>query len=164
MAEDDGTGRPVYGSSASGRKDLDVDADELKDFKDRVDKLLITLEGSPAAPAKMADGEIPKGDMGAGFGEATALYGIYKKVHQELQDLSTGLAGQIQALSIAVLASKKGYQNIDDDIKERMRRISQDAHNYNKRREQEKHEAEQPAKDERPKQDGGQGDTSGVHG
>lgn len=170
MAEDDGTGRPVYGppmpttGGGSGRKDLDVDALALKDFKIRVDKLLIKLEGSPAAPAKMAEGEVPEGDLGQGFSEAKALYGIYKKVHHELQNLSSGLAGQIEGLSIAVLASKKGYENIDDDIKQRMRRISDDAHEYKDQRERERREAEQPAEDKKSGQDGAPGDTTGGTG
>ncbi|MGN9794063.1 hypothetical protein ACWGH4_01685 [Streptomyces sp. NPDC054847] len=169
MAEDDGTGRPVYGppvprpsapSGGGSGKDLDVDAGELAAFKGRVDKLLLRLEGSPAAPGKLADGEIPEGDMGTGFSEAKALFGIYQRVHAELKNLSKGLAGQIEGLGIAVDGSSKGYQNIDDDIKERMRRISADAQAAVDRREQERREAEKP-KDEKPKDEAGQGDSSG---
>ncbi|MCM2392275.1 hypothetical protein [Streptomyces albipurpureus] len=173
MAEDDGTGRPVYGrptpmpSKGGGGKDLDVDADELVKFKDRVDNLLVKLESSPAAPNRMNEGAVPAGDLGVGFSEATALHGIYQKVHAELQNLSKGLAGQIEGLSIAVQGSTKGYQNIEEDIKERMRTISKDAREAYDRREAERRasDPEQPKQpeqsgDAQPKQDGA-GDTSG---
>ncbi|MFD9720439.1 hypothetical protein [Streptomyces sp. NPDC059076] len=176
MAEDDGTGRPVHGrptpmpSKGGSGKDLDVDAEELLKFKDRVDKLLVKLESSPAAPTRMTDGQVPAGDLGVGFGEATALHGIYQKVHAELQNLSKGLAGQIEGLSIAVHGSTKGYQNIEEDIKERMRTISKDAREAYDRREEERRGSEpaEPAEPAEPKQSGaeqppqpGAGDTSG---
>ncbi|GGW66015.1 hypothetical protein [Streptomyces xantholiticus] len=170
MAEDDGTGRPVYGppmpkpsapSGGGSGKDLDVDAGELQAFKARVDKLLIRLEASPAAPSKLADGEIAEGDIGVEFDEAKAFFGIYKKVHAELKNLSKGLAGQIEGLSIAVTGASKGFQNIEDDLKLRMNRIYADAQATVDRREQERREAERPTGDDKPKGETGQGDTSG---
>ncbi|MYZ34644.1 MULTISPECIES: hypothetical protein [unclassified Streptomyces] len=174
MAEDDGTGRPVYPglpveSAASGggggSADLNVDASELIKFKNRVDGLLTKLDESSAAPTEMAGGRVDRADLGTGFGEADELYGVYRRVHSELQNLSKGLAGQIEALGIAVDGSRKGYDNIDDEIKLRMQRISQDAQRDWDRREQERREerertADSQSTDVRPGDSGG--DSSGV--
>ncbi|MGW1886722.1 hypothetical protein [Streptomyces sp. NPDC001970] len=136
------------GRSGSGSMDLDVDAGELVKFKNRVDGLLSRLDASPAAPMRMADGTVPVGDLGKGFGEAETLYNVYKRVHEELQNLSKGLAGQIEALGIAVDGSRKGYEQIDDDIKRRMQRIAQQAEADIERREAEKRREQEPSKDE----------------
>ncbi|MFD7899133.1 hypothetical protein ACFV0C_32460 [Streptomyces sp. NPDC059568] len=171
MAEDDGTGRPVYPglpveSAASGGSgggggsaDLNVDASELIKFKNRVDGLLTRLDNSSAAPTEMAGGRVARADLGTGFGEADELYGVYRKVHSELQNLSKGLAGQIEALGIAVDGSRKGYENIDDEIKLRMQRISQDAQRQWERREQERREERERTTDDQSA--GGGGDSSG---
>ncbi|MFF3750004.1 hypothetical protein ACFYYH_05990 [Streptomyces sp. NPDC002018] len=171
MAEDDGTGRPVYpglpttsaasgSGGGSGSTDLNVDAAELIKFKNRVDGLLTKLDNSSAAPTEMAGGTVARADLGTGFGEADELYGVYRTVHTELQNLSKGLAGQIEALGIAVDGSRRGYENIDDDIKRRMQRISQDAQRNWERREQERRaEQERDATDGRPVS--GDGDSSG---
>ncbi|MGW6741017.1 hypothetical protein ACWGDX_09805 [Streptomyces sp. NPDC055025] len=185
MAEDDGTGRPVYptlpttsttstasggtsgngGGGGGGSADLNVDAAELVAFKNRVDGLLTRLDNSSAAPTEMAGGTVARADLGTGFGEADELYGVYRRVHGELQNLSRGLAGQIEALGIAVDGSRRGYENIDDEIKLRMQRISQDARRDWERRERERREereqtADGGSTDARPA-DGG-GDSSGV--
>ncbi|MFE7126063.1 hypothetical protein [Streptomyces sp. NPDC057617] len=159
MAEDDGTGQPVYpalptsdsasgggGGGGRGSADLNVDASELIKFKNRVDGLLTKLDESPAAPTQMEGGQVARGDLGTGFSEADELYGVYKRVHTELQNLSQGLAGQIEALGIAVEGSRRGYENIDDDIRRRMQRISQSAQEeYDRRQEERRREQERTA-------------------
>ncbi|MFB7269898.1 hypothetical protein [Streptomyces sp. NPDC056244] len=171
MAEDDGTGQPVYpalptsdsasGGSGGGRgsADLNVDASELIKFKNRVDGLLTKLDESPAAPTQMEGGQVARGDLGTGFSEADELYGVYKRVHTELQNLSQGLAGQIEALGIAVEGSRRGYENIDDDIRRRMQRISQSAQEEYDRRQEERRREQEPAADGQSA--GSTGDSSG---
>ena len=164
MAEDDGTGRPVYpapsttdsggGSGNGGSKDLDVDASELIKFKNKVDGLLTKLEKSPAGPKSVAGGKVLAGDLGTGFSEVTDLYGTYQSVHRELKNLSKGLAGQIEALGIAIDGSRKGYENIDDDIKRRMQRISNEARIEYDRRQEELRKAQGQPTDEKSGESG----------
>ncbi|MEE1752258.1 hypothetical protein [Streptomyces sp. SP18CS02] len=176
MAEDDGTGRPVYPSvsttsagsgsgSGSGSMDLDVSDGVLIDFKSKVDGLLIKLQESPADPQKIAgDGVIPADNLGKNFGESEMLHGAYKKVYEELQNLSKGLAGQIEALGIAVDGSRKGYEAINSDIKRRMQQISRDAEVEYDRYQKAKDPARADAKDEKPADTQGAGDSSGGQG
>ncbi|MFE7773192.1 hypothetical protein ACFU5O_04685 [Streptomyces sp. NPDC057445] len=140
--------------------DLDVDADELIKFKNRVDGLLSRLNASAAAPTKMADGTVPEGGLGKGFGEAEMLYTAYRNVREELQKLSDGLAGQIWGLSTAIDGSRKGYEQIDDDIKRRMQRVAEQAREDIAQREEEKRRQQEPANDE-PAKSPRQGDSSG---
>ncbi|MEU3185946.1 hypothetical protein ABZ707_17345 [Streptomyces sp. NPDC006923] len=168
MAEDDGTGRPVYpvlpaASSGSGGKDLDVDASELIKFKNRVDGLLTKLDNSAAAPTRLADGAVPEGDLGTNFSEATVLHSAHVRVHQELRNLSKGLAGQIEALGIAVDGSRKGYENIDDDIKRRMQRISHDAQrDWERRAAEDREKYGEPTPTDEPPTDSGSDASRGA--
>ncbi|WP_141698522.1 hypothetical protein [Streptomyces lushanensis] len=161
MAEDDGTGRPGLPArsttSGGGSADLNVDASELIKFKNRVDGLLTKLDASPAAPTRVEGGQVARGDLGTGFAEADELYAVHKRVHTELQNLSQGLAGQIEALGIAVDGSRKGYENIDDDIRRRMQRISRSAREEYDRRQEERRKEQEPATDGQPA--AGQGGT-----
>ncbi|MGG8407408.1 hypothetical protein ACM614_12690 [Streptomyces sp. 12297] len=115
------------GAVSTQAQALAVEAESMTKYKQRVDELLDRLEGSQAAPAKLADGTLPSGDLGSGFGEADILSAAYDTVHTELKSLSKALAVQIEALSIAVESSRVGYQNMDDEVKERMRRLHADA-------------------------------------
>ncbi|MFJ5549719.1 hypothetical protein [Streptomyces sp. NPDC093225] len=142
MALDDGAGgfglfaglaagtAGMAGAVAGQAKALTVEVESMQKFKSRVDELLTKLEGSQAAPKRMADGSLPSGHLGTGFGEADGLYGAYHTVHAQLAMLSKGLAGQIEALSIAVESSRVGYENVDDDVKQRMRRLHADAEKH----------------------------------
>ncbi|MFE6681815.1 hypothetical protein [Streptomyces sp. NPDC057729] len=90
-------------------------------FRERVDELLRDLKASPADTKKL--GEVTIGDTQFGdpaWAEASGLHASYKKVVTELETLSKLLSDSIEGLSIAVLASHKGYENVDDDIRDRM--------------------------------------------
>ncbi|WP_051795578.1 hypothetical protein [Streptomyces sp. NRRL S-87] len=142
MALDDGAGgfglfaglaagtAGIAGAVAGQAKALTVEVESMQKFTSRVDELLTKLEGSQAAPKRMADGSLPSGHLGTGFGEADGLYAAYHTVHAQLAMLSKGLAGQIEALSIAVESSRVGYENVDDDVKQRMRRLHADAEKH----------------------------------
>ncbi|MFJ6939483.1 hypothetical protein [Streptomyces sp. NPDC101132] len=154
MAVDDGAGSfgllaggvlagGLAGAVAAQAKAMSVEVESMQKFKTRVDELLTKLEGSQAAPKAFADGTLPSGDLGKGFHEADGLYGAYNTVHGELTNLSKALAGQIEALSIAVEGSRVGYENVDEDIKQRMRRLHADAEKrYDRKRDPEADERE----------------------
>ncbi|RSS76925.1 hypothetical protein [Streptomyces sp. WAC06614] len=131
---------------------LFVEHENMVKYKQRVDALLDQLKGSKAASGEIADGTLAQGALGKGFPEAEALHTAYNKVRSELEGLSKALAGQIEALGIAILASKVGYENIDEDVKARMRAIHSSAQTQ-----WEKHQKERPNQP----QGQGNGSTSG---
>ncbi|MFG2882322.1 hypothetical protein ACGFYV_08360 [Streptomyces sp. NPDC048297] len=62
---------------------------------------------------------------GAGaWAEAAGLFSTYETVISELETLSKLLPDSMEGMGIAVMASHKGYQNIDLDIRDRMAAIS----------------------------------------
>ena len=142
MAEDDGTGRPVYGPpvplgafglipfagvamGAAAAAQLVTEAESMSSFKKEIDRLLVELEGSEAAPDKVTADRLEQSHLGNdSFRESAYLYGIYSMVHDELEKLSKILALQVDGLSIAVAASQVGYENIDYDIKQRMLKLA----------------------------------------
>ncbi|MFI6404986.1 hypothetical protein [Streptomyces sp. NPDC050548] len=105
---------------------LRVEGETLTTFKKRVDDLLTQLEQSKAAPRKIAGGGLPTGRLGS-FDEADALHASYTRVHSRLEQLSKMLALQIEGLVVTVDASKSGYHNLDDDIRDRLSRIRVEA-------------------------------------
>ncbi|WP_327323894.1 hypothetical protein OG735_16290 [Streptomyces sp. NBC_01210] len=138
MAEDNGTGAvaaagafgavPFFGAAgavAAAAQNLLVELSEMDNFKNRVDELLKELNKSPAAHNKVAEDRLTQSNLGgAGFKEAEFLYASYNLVHDELENLSKVLGLQIESMQLAIRASQTGYSKIDDDIKERMRRLN----------------------------------------
>ncbi|MEU6294638.1 hypothetical protein [Streptomyces erythrochromogenes] len=106
---------------------LRVEYDDLKQYQKLVDGLLTSLQESPAHHGKLADGTLPTGALGTGFSEADNLFKAYKTVHSELQKLSKGLAGQIEALGIAVQSASGGYAEVDEETKRRMGLLAKQA-------------------------------------
>ncbi|MEU9774061.1 hypothetical protein [Streptomyces sp. NPDC047968] len=136
MALDDGTGRPVIpeglgmvpivGPALSAVK-LVTELESMTTFKREIDKLLVELEGSEAAPDKVGAGRIEPGQLGsAAFGESAYLYSVYASVHDQVEKLSKILALQVDGLSIAVSASQVGYENIDQGVRDRMLQLAQE--------------------------------------
>lgn len=110
---------------------LDVQASAMKGFKKRVDDLLTELEGSEAAPGRVGANRLSRGQLGsADFKEAQFLYDSYATVHDELEKLSKALGAQIEGLGLAVHASRVGYDNLEDDIRARMKAINAEAEKY----------------------------------
>ncbi len=71
----------------------------------------------------------------AEFGEAQYLYESYTVVHDELEKLSKVLGAQIEGMGLAVHASRVGYDNINQDVRERMRSINTEvASHYDRER------------------------------
>ncbi|CAM5255878.1 hypothetical protein SXANM310S_02431 [Streptomyces xanthochromogenes] len=96
-------------------------------FQQRVDELIRNLKGSPAGPGEVGQERLARGQFGGGggaFAEATGLFTSYETVISELESLSKLLSDSIEGMGIAVLASHKGYQNIDADVRKRMAAIA----------------------------------------
>ncbi|NXY95111.1 hypothetical protein HYE82_12045 [Streptomyces sp. BR123] len=106
---------------------LAVDYETLTGYKKKVDELLTKLKGSEAYDKKLADGTLPEGTLGKGFAEAETLFKTYNTVHEQLENLSKGLAAQIEGLGIAILTSGKGYAGVDEETQARMRAIVRQA-------------------------------------
>ncbi|MFE5559089.1 hypothetical protein [Streptomyces sp. NPDC056544] len=106
---------------------LRFEFDSLSEYKRMVDSLLDDLTGSDADHKKLADDKLPATKLGKGFAEVDALFKSYDTVVTELQKLSKGLAGQIEALGIAVLSAGKGYDGVDEETKRRMLAIAKQA-------------------------------------
>ncbi|MER6255535.1 hypothetical protein ABT224_29710 [Streptomyces sp. NPDC001584] len=106
---------------------LRVEFDSMSEYKRMVDGLLDDLTGSDADHKKLADDKLPASKLGKGFTEVDALFKSYDTVVTELQKLSKGLAGQIEALGIAVLTAGKGYDGVDEETRRRMASIAKEA-------------------------------------
>ncbi|MFQ6855805.1 hypothetical protein AAIB46_33750 [Streptomyces sp. 35M1] len=107
---------------------LVIEAQKMKTFKKRVDDLLIALDGSEAAPTRMGGSRLSRAQLGAAeFGEAQFLYESYTVVHDELEKLSKALGAQIEGMGLAVHSSRVGYDNVDQDIRDRMKAINAEA-------------------------------------
>lgn len=73
----------------------------------------------------MARQEFGGGD--GAWAEASGLFTAYETVITELEGLSRLLSDSMEGMSIAVLASHKGYENIDLGVRDRMAAISAEA-------------------------------------
>ncbi|ARP69973.1 hypothetical protein LK07_09460 [Streptomyces pluripotens] len=120
-----GTG-PIAGAGAVMARELQVEAETLTAFKNRVNDLLTRLEKSKAAPHRIADGTLPTGRLG-NFDEADVLHGAYTQVHSQLERLSKVLALQIEGLMVTVDASRSNYHHLDADVRDRLHRIRVEA-------------------------------------
>lgn len=110
---------------------LAIEAQKMKTFKKRVDDLLIALDGSEAAPSRMGNDRMARGQLGsADFGEAQFLYDSYTIVHDELEKLSKALGAQIEGMGLAVHSSQVGYENVDHDIRDRMKAVNAEVESY----------------------------------
>ncbi|MFF4420133.1 hypothetical protein ACFY04_04980 [Streptomyces sp. NPDC001549] len=106
---------------------LRVEFDSMNEYKRMVDSLLDDLTGSDADHKKLADDKLPASKLGKGFTEVDALFKSYDTVVTELQKLSKGLAGTIEALGIAVLSAGNNYAGVDEETKQRMAAIAREA-------------------------------------
>ncbi|MEU5365210.1 hypothetical protein ABZ354_17330 [Streptomyces sp. NPDC005925] len=132
-----GGGAPDTGKSFDGlygvnpAMALDIQHKAMAGFKKRVDDLLIELEKSEAAPDKVGQDRLTRTQLGsADFKEAQFLYESYAIVHDELENLSKALTAQIEGMGLAVHASRVGHENLDDDIRARMKAVNAEVEKY----------------------------------
>ncbi|WP_415949913.1 hypothetical protein [Streptomyces sp. KLOTTS4A1] len=117
----------ITGAVGNVVADVVTELSSFTKFRDRVDELIRELKESPAGPGQVGQEQVTRAQFGGGsdgWVEASDLYLTYGSVITELEKLSKLLSDSIEGMSIAVLASHKGYADIDVDVRERMRAIS----------------------------------------
>ncbi|MFE9838221.1 hypothetical protein ACFYP4_24230 [Streptomyces sp. NPDC005551] len=117
----------VFDAARDAAADVATELSSFTKFQKRVDDLIRDLKGSPAGPGEVGRARLVRRQLGGGDGawaEASGLFTSYETVIDELEKLSRLLSDSMEGMNIAVLASHKGYQNIDLDVRDRMRQIS----------------------------------------
>lgn len=136
MLPSDGVGAalgavPFLGVATAGAAvELATELTSFTKFRNRIDEILDDLKSSPAGPAKLGEDPVVRTQFGGGenqWAEAASLFTSYQSVITELESLSKLLSDSIEGMSIAVLASHNGYENLDIDIRRRMLAISDEA-------------------------------------
>ncbi|MFI0981987.1 hypothetical protein ACH4SP_33890 [Streptomyces sp. NPDC021093] len=88
--------------------------------------MLTDLEGGDAGRTQIAAQRVSRAALSgtnATFAEADGLYAQYNRVHQQLTSLSKTLGFQIELLSIGVHASEVGYNNVEEELRQRYQEI-----------------------------------------
>lgn len=117
----------AVGAAQAAVGDIVTELESFTKFQQRVDELIKDLKGSDAGPQKIGQEPLSRHQFGGGSGswrEANGLFDSYQTVIKELESLSKLLSDSIEGMGIAVMASHKGYANIDVDIRDRMSAIS----------------------------------------
>ncbi|MFC9915160.1 hypothetical protein [Streptomyces sp. NPDC127197] len=113
----------VGGVSAARAADLEASGEALSDFVSRVDAVLRGLEESAGNPSKVGAQTIKASSLSNGradvFPEAHSLYAQYNSVHEQLTTLSKTLHLQIEAIGIAVKGASIGFDNLEEEQRQR---------------------------------------------
>ncbi|MCX4981183.1 hypothetical protein [Streptomyces sp. NBC_00572] len=118
------------GGMASGMRAQAVkySADSMETFRKQVEGLIKELQGSGAGAGQLKADPVTRtqfGGGGAAWGEAQGAYAAYDGTLSRLVELSGLLNDCLEGLGIAVVASKNGFEEMDDDIKRKMIDIHQ---------------------------------------
>ncbi|WP_327352260.1 hypothetical protein [Streptomyces sp. NBC_01304] len=116
--------------AASAVGDVMTELTSFTKFRDRIDELLRELKESPADPKQVGQDAMTRtnfGGGGDGWVGASGLFGSYQTVITELEQLSKLMSDSIEGMSIAVMASHKGYENVEAEVRERMLAIGRNA-------------------------------------
>ncbi|MET9964610.1 hypothetical protein ABZZ80_01435 [Streptomyces sp. NPDC006356] len=119
----------AFREATSAVGDVITELQSFTKFRDRIDALLRDLREGPASPKQVGQDSMSRANFGGGSGgwaEATNIFTSYETVISELEKLSKLLTDSIEGMNIAVLASHKGYENVDADVRQRMLAISKD--------------------------------------
>ncbi|MGW7080748.1 hypothetical protein [Streptomyces sp. NPDC054866] len=155
MLATDGRG----GAAPSSGADLKRGLEALKTFRRRVNTLLTEFEGSAGGSSKVGGYKLSRGSFsggGSSFPAADGLYSQYDQVHERLTSLSKMLGDQIDAMGIAVHGADVGFDNLDEDLRQRFWAIQTDV-----RREQLSDERERSGTPDSPRSNGDAGSDSG---
>ncbi|WP_079049371.1 hypothetical protein [Streptomyces torulosus] len=117
----------IFDTARDAAADVATELSSFTAFQKRVDQLITDLKDSDAGPGKVGQEPLARAQFGGGNGEwaqAAGLFTAYETVITELENLSKLLSDSMEGMGIAVMASHKGYQNIDLDIRDRMATIS----------------------------------------
>lgn len=128
---------PVEGMSVSNLK---VSYESMETFRNRVRTVLDELRNSKAAPTAVADQQVESHALhsGTSFAEAEALTRHYTAVQQNLTQMADLADRLLDALAIALRGAEHGYQNLDEDERQRFHSVNTEVY--------EKHEQTRPEK------------------
>ncbi|MFD7179806.1 hypothetical protein ACFV90_07250 [Streptomyces sp. NPDC059904] len=161
MAEDTGDGGGgspwasfgilgAVGAAQAAVGEVVTELESFTKFQQRVDQLIKDLKESPAGPKQVGQEALTRTKFGGGtkgWHEADGLSSQYDTVITDLENLSKLLSDSIEAMGIAVMASHKGYKNVDMDVRRRMAAISAEAaHHYGGEYDPEKEKRESEGK------------------
>lgn len=107
---------------SSGKTDIELSREALAKFVDQVDEILRNLEASAGSSTKVGSQTIRRTSLASAGGvlhEADGLYGQYDRVHKELTTLSKSLHLQIEAMGIAVQGAAHGFDNLEEEQRQR---------------------------------------------
>ncbi|MGV9879308.1 hypothetical protein [Streptomyces sp. NPDC003006] len=110
------------GTAPSAGADVKRGLEALKTFRRRINTLLTEFEGSAAGPSNVGTQKVSRASFsgtGSAFPEADGLYSQYDQVHERLTSLSKMLGDQIEAMGIAVHGADVGFDNLEDDLRQR---------------------------------------------
>ncbi|MFE2556835.1 hypothetical protein ACFXGT_12500 [Streptomyces sp. NPDC059352] len=147
----------TYGMRAMSAEAVRYNSESMSEFKTSIDGLIEMLTSSEAGKGKVESEPVSRGQFGGGgpeWGEAHGVYDSYNAVIKQLKDLSSLLQDCLEGLGIAVVASKDGFEQMDDDVKQKMIGIHQ-------RTEDAKAKADKEAGRGAPASEGGQSTESG---
>ncbi|WBO63472.1 hypothetical protein [Streptomyces camelliae] len=108
--------------SGGGGSDLRRGLEALKIFQKRVNDALRKFDDSPGSSSSIAQHAISRASFSGTqipFSEAADLHGQYERVHARLTNLSQSLSLHIEALKLAVQAADAGYDNVEEDVRQR---------------------------------------------
>ncbi|MFG2744069.1 hypothetical protein ACGFY0_28935 [Streptomyces chartreusis] len=154
-------------ATVSAVGDVITELQSFTKFRDRIDALLRDLRESAAGPKQVGQTVASRANFGGGSGswaEAANLFGAHETVMSELEKLSKLLTDSIEGMSIAVLASHKGYENVDTDVSRRMLAISKDTTEHYGGIYEPQVPGAPGGKTTKPGDASGSGDTSGASG
>ncbi|WP_223183057.1 hypothetical protein [Streptomyces sp. CBMA370] len=103
-------------------------SESMTEFKTSIDGLIEMLTSSEADKGKMKADPVVRAQFGGGgaaWSEATGVYDAYHHVLSQLTDLSGLLQDCLEGLGIAVVASKDGFEQLDEDTRRKMLAIHQ---------------------------------------
>ncbi|MHB9859448.1 hypothetical protein [Streptomyces sp. YIM S03343] len=117
----------IFDAAKDAAADVMTELTSFTKFQQRIDALIRDLEESPASTHQVGMDQPDRGHFGGGegaWGSADALSTAHEKVIGELKKLSKLLSDSIEGMGLAVLASHKGYENVDADVRDRLHAIT----------------------------------------
>ncbi|MFJ8658628.1 hypothetical protein [Streptomyces sp. NPDC093795] len=116
-------GGGAYGMQAMSADAVRYNSESMTEFKASIDGLIEMLTSSEADTGKMKADPVTRNQFGGGGAawiEAHGVYDSYNAVLAQLTDLSGLLKDCLEGLGIAVVASKDGFEQMDEDTKRKM--------------------------------------------
>ncbi|WMX44769.1 hypothetical protein [Streptomyces roseicoloratus] len=130
-----------------GKQGLEVGEVTLLTFQTRMQKLVDELKGSPAEHTKIGEQKVTAASYGTGFSAASEMHGAYEKVRTRLEELTKIFGETIEAMGIRAQIAHKGYDNVNQEQRDRYRQILETAReDYRKQHPAETQDPAKPAK------------------